>query len=328
MKPLISVIVPVYKVEDYLDQCVSSIVNQTYSNLEVFLVVGDCGDNCPQMCRDWAKKDSRIKVVDRECNGLSDARNAGLDVMQGEYIAFIDSDDYIDKKYIELLYCAIEENGAKMSICGVHKVDEHNKVFESHMVTDGNRTEIFSGKEIFVRGTKGEWQYVTSWGKLFHKDIFKELRFPFKRLHEDEFTFPYVCYEQEKVACVPEMMYYYLQRSDSLMGVGYSEKDYKDCMDMWHDRIRHFEAPERCEMMSYILQSFLGWYMLYMSKNAKQMGKENRKNLNAHCRKYFLWLFKRPYLYDLSYNIKLAVKCVMTLINPDILGKRYAKGIK
>ena len=93
--PLISVIVPIYNVEKYLDRCVDSIINQTYKNLEIILVDDGSPDNCPQMCDDYAKKDSRIKVVHKENGGLSDARNVGMEVATGEYVSFIDSDDYI-----------------------------------------------------------------------------------------------------------------------------------------------------------------------------------------------------------------------------------------
>jgi len=325
MKPLISVIIPVYKVEAYLDKCVSSVVNQTYDNLEIFLVVGDCGDNCPQMCRDWEQKDSRIKVIDRACNGLSDARNAGLEVMKGEYVAFIDSDDYIDERYLELLYAAIEQNQATVAVCGVHKVDENDKIFESHKVTDGDVTEVYTGREIFFKGTKGAWQYVTSWGKLFAAEIFKELRFAFKRFHEDEFAFPFVYYYEKCVACVPEQMYYYLQRSDSLMGDGYSAKDCKDYLDMWQERIDYFSQDDRVEMKSCVIQSYLAWDVLYVTLHAHQMSAEEQVILKSEIRKYFRWIFKKPYLNGFSDSVKLSVKCVFTLINTEILRKRYIK---
>ena len=95
MEELISVIIPVYKVEEYLDECVLSVIRQTYANLEIILVDDGSPDNCPRMCDEWATKDSRIKVIHKENGGLSDARNAGLDAAEGQYIAFIDSDDYI-----------------------------------------------------------------------------------------------------------------------------------------------------------------------------------------------------------------------------------------
>lgn len=113
---LISIIVPVYKVEKYLDKCVESIVEQTYKNLEIILVDDGSPDNCPAMCDEWAKKDSRIKVIHKKNGGLSSARNAGLDGCTGDYIYFLDSDDYIADNCIEMLFNAIVSDGSDMCI--------------------------------------------------------------------------------------------------------------------------------------------------------------------------------------------------------------------
>ena len=119
---LISVIVPVYNVEAYLDKCISSIVNQTYRNLEIILVDDGSPDNCPAMCDAWAKKDSRIRVIHKLNGGLSDARNAGMTVTTGELMAFVDSDDWIDVHYIEYLYNALRQSNADISACDLREV--------------------------------------------------------------------------------------------------------------------------------------------------------------------------------------------------------------
>ena len=126
MQPLISVIVPIYNVEKYLDRCVGSIINQTYKNLEIILVDDGSPDNCPQMCDDYAKKDSRIKVVHKENGGLSDARNAGMKVATGEYVSFIDSDDYISLDFYETLLETIVDNDSDIVECSVVKFYEDN----------------------------------------------------------------------------------------------------------------------------------------------------------------------------------------------------------
>ncbi len=112
MKPLISIIIPVYNVEQYLHRCVDSVLNQTYKNLEIILVNDGSPDNCPFICDEYAKKDKRIIVVHKENGGLSSARNAGLEIVQGEYISFIDSDDWIHENYIEILYKNLHEKKA------------------------------------------------------------------------------------------------------------------------------------------------------------------------------------------------------------------------
>ena len=124
-KPLISVIVPVYKVERYLDECVESIVNQTYHNLEIVLVDDGSPDNCPQMCDDWAKKDERIRVIHKENGGVSSARNAGLDICTGDYISFIDSDDWIPSNFEEEMLAKAEKLSLDVVIANIRRMKEN-----------------------------------------------------------------------------------------------------------------------------------------------------------------------------------------------------------
>ena len=128
---LVSIIVPVYKVEKYLDKCIESIVGQTYENLEIILVDDGSPDNCPAMCDRWAEKDSRIKVIHKENGGLSSARNAGLDACTGEYIYFLDSDDYIAENCIEMLFNTIISDGSDMCIGNLMSVDESENFVDS-----------------------------------------------------------------------------------------------------------------------------------------------------------------------------------------------------
>ena len=114
LQPLISVIVPCYNVEEYLPKCIESILNQTYRNLEILLVDDGSPDNCGRICDEYAAKDSRIRIIHKKNGGLSDARNAALDVMTGEYVTFIDSDDYVSDDYVEYLYKIIKESGVKI----------------------------------------------------------------------------------------------------------------------------------------------------------------------------------------------------------------------
>lgn len=124
MNPLISVIVPIYNVEKYLARCVDSIVNQTYKNLEIILVDDGSPDRCPKMCDDYAEKDSRIKVVHKKNGGLSDARNAGMAVATGEYISFIDSDDYVSDDFFECLLDVMNKENSDIAECSVVKLYE------------------------------------------------------------------------------------------------------------------------------------------------------------------------------------------------------------
>ena len=128
MEELISIIVPIYKTEKYLDRCIKSIINQTYKNLEVILVDDGSPDRCGVICDKWAQKDKRIKVIHKENGGVSDSRNAGLDIANGEYIGFVDSDDYIHKDFIKILYNLCKENNSDISVCETFKTDKDEDI--------------------------------------------------------------------------------------------------------------------------------------------------------------------------------------------------------
>ena len=212
---LISVIVPIYKVEKYLDQCVESIVNQTYKNLEIILVDDGSPDNCPQMCDDWAEKEKRIKVVHKKNGGLSDARNAGLEIATGDYIAFVDSDDWIEKKYIEYLYQAIISTGADMSACDVRSVDEGHEVPEIN--DDIGEIKKLTPKEALGELIKGRTIRAVAWNKLYRANLIINEKFEVGKLHEDEFFTYRIIDKCQSLAYINVLLYNYLQRSGSIM---------------------------------------------------------------------------------------------------------------
>ena len=224
MKPLISVIIPIYNVEEYLVRCVNSVLNQTYQNLEIILVDDGSPDNSPRMCDEFAKKDSRIKVIHKKNGGLSSARNAGLDIATGEYVAFLDSDDYIHPQMYEKLLTSLQANTADMVICGVHYVNEDGTDFDK-VEPCPIKNEVLTQDEVFAKLSKpAGFYYVTTWNKLYKKSIFNNIRFPEGKIHEDEFTIHYIVAECEKIACVKEELYHYVQRSESIMHTTFSIK--------------------------------------------------------------------------------------------------------
>ena len=127
---LISIIVPIYNVEKYLKQCIESIISQTYRNIEIILVDDGSPDNCGKICDEYSQKDKRIIVLHKENGGLSDARNKGIDIAKGDYLTFVDSDDFVNIDYIEKLYNSIKFNNTKLAQCGISKVDENNEIIE------------------------------------------------------------------------------------------------------------------------------------------------------------------------------------------------------
>ena len=244
-EPLISVIVPVYKVEKYLDECVGSIVDQTYRNLEIILVDDGSPDNCPQMCDDWAKKDERIYVIHKENGGAASARNAGLDVCKGEYIAFVDSDDWIGAEFIALLYDCVVSYSLDLAIGNVVRTDSIGKVLSKNVDYPRNAPElfhkVFSGTEfisLFLDDDNGI--SVLPCIKLYNASLFHELRFVEGRLYEDVFLSHHLLYRCERIKMIREAEYYYRQVDGRVMHAVYTPKRL-DAFLAYEDRIKFYE---------------------------------------------------------------------------------------
>lgn len=212
--PLISVIVPIYKVEKYIDRCVDSILAQSFADFELILVDDGSPDKCPQICDEYAKKDSRIRVIHKENGGLSDARNAGIDIAEGEWLAFIDSDDYVHEDYLKSMYNAAIENNADLAVCDFVRVNDDEEVIEDEHRFDELVTE---DKNAMFEHLYSNWRIRPAWNKLYRKEIFSELRFAFGKIHEDEFAIHHVLWNCGKLAVIKDGLYYYRIRQNSIM---------------------------------------------------------------------------------------------------------------
>lgn len=218
MNSLISVIIPVFNVEKFLPRCVESVQKQTYTNIEIILVDDGSPDCCAEICDAYAEKDSRIRVIHKKNGGLSDARNAGMDIARGEYFCFVDSDDYIQPTMLERMSSSIELSGAKLALCNLMCVDENgNRVFpaEESCIHDG----IFSAQELLPRFyQKLGWYYIVAWNKLYHRSLFENIRFPFGKIHEDEYIAAQIIWNAQTIACIESEEYIYIyQRKGSIM---------------------------------------------------------------------------------------------------------------
>ena len=224
---MISVIVPIYNVAEYLTKCIESIINQTYKDLDIILVDDGSPDECPQICDEYALKDNRIRVIHKENGGLSDARNAGLDIVNGEHISFIDSDDYIEPDMFEKMYTAMQSEKADICICGYKEVDYNGNIIKT--VTQEKQT--LSREEALKRLFDGNVYYAIMCNKLFAREVFdnKRLRFPVGKIHEDEFLAHHLYNECKTVSVLCESLYNYLFRDESIMhNVRKSIKDFDD----------------------------------------------------------------------------------------------------
>ena len=223
-EPLISVIVPVYKVEQYLPKCVDSILNQTYRNLEVILVDDGSPDTCGVICDAYAEKDSRVKVIHKENGGLSSARNAGIDIAQGEYFGFVDSDDWIEPGMYETLYAGIAKYNAQMAYGGRYDVD--GATGEKTIGLCPQKEECISGMEML--GRVFVWDNVDSgaWDKLYHRSLFEEIRYPHGMINEDIAIFYKLMELADKVAMCNKPLYNYLHRANSITTAKISDKTF------------------------------------------------------------------------------------------------------
>lgn len=214
MNELISVIVPIYKVENYLEKCVNSIINQTYKNLEIILVDDGSPDNCPKICDDLSKKDKRIKVIHKKNGGLSDARNAGIEVAKGKYLSFIDSDDYIDSDMLEYLLTELKNNNADVSICGKYVNYENGNEEKNN---DSKEKVVMDKREALIKINSFCGFDMSTCDKLYKKYLFDDVRFPYGKKCEDFYTM-YKIFDkcEEKIVYNADAKYHYFQRAGSI----------------------------------------------------------------------------------------------------------------
>ena len=276
-EPLISVIVPVYKVEPYLDKCISSIANQTYKNLEIILVDDGSPDNCPAMCDAWAEKDSRIRVIHKPNGGLSDARNAGMAVATGELMAFVDSDDWIVPDMYEYLYQRLTEDNSDIAACGVQMVWE-NKTPSRMLTRDGNC--VLNQEEAMRAIIEESWLKQPVWYKLYKTALVRDILFPKGKCHEDVFWSYQAVGSAKKVSVSDHVGYYYLQRGGSIMGAGYSLKRL-DAVEAKVQRCTYIQ--ERFPALSPLAVKDLWITCIYQGQLAmRTLGKTEAEKILAH----------------------------------------------
>lgn len=239
MNPLISIIVPIYNVERFLDRCVQSIINQTYKNLEILLIDDGSPDDCPNIAAQWARKDYRVKVYHKSNGGLSDARNYGLDRAKGEYIAFVDSDDYIEPEMYEIMIKGILDNQCELACCGRYYTND-SKNIQSRVLPDCKLlTRNDAVRELLNNGCVEE----AAWDKLYSITLWDNVRFPKDEINEDIVVMPKILSRCTHIIHVGTAFYHYCYNGTSITKSGYNRN--KDVM------FKHME-----ELSLYIKKNF------------------------------------------------------------------------
>ena len=233
--PLITIIVPIYRVEQYLDRCVKSLVNQTYTKIEILLVDDGSPDSCPMLCEEWGKRDTRIKVLHKENGGLSDARNYGIVHAKGEYVSFVDSDDYVSTNYIKYLYGLIEKTGADISCCILKTVTSGDEKF---VQVEKEHLRVLTGKEACADLYNGNYaQMVVSCGKLYRTSIVRK-----------------------KVVVSNCALYAYFQNVKSITHTR-SKKNEQDISIAYYERVAYFRERKEWDLYAKTVNFYTGVVM-------------------------------------------------------------------
>jgi glycosyltransferase involved in cell wall biosynthesis len=307
---MISVIVPVYNVENYIRKCVDSICNQTYKDLEIILVDDGSTDKSGKICDECKAKDNRIKVIHKENSGPSEARNMGLDIAKGEYISFIDSDDYICADMLEILLDSLNRTSSDIAMCDFACVYDGNEVQQSH---DGKVVEkVYENDKMFDLLWDDNVRIVIQCNKLYMKKIFEKLRFPVGKINEDT----YIAHRQmencKRLVYVDKKLYYYRQHGGSIMSI-VTEKRVNDTIDAYYDRINFFIGKDLQAYAERTKKSLIDDLLYFSEKQYVSKDCKIIKYINNRYRKLYLkyWKLlkeKKYLLFFIDYRLYMRYK--------------------
>lgn len=278
--PLISVIVPVYNADKYLKKCLDSIVHQTYRNLEIILIDDGSTDSSGKICNEYSKKDDRIIVVHLDNCGVSSARNYGLEIAKGEYIGFVDSDDYISEEMFETLFHAMEEDGSDFACCNYIQINEEGIPFEGQQLPI--KDECITASEAWKCFILWGCYYVAPWNKLYKAKIFENLRFPAGKRYEDLYIFQDIIDQCDKISQVSKALYYYVRNKESftLQQFNAQEFDFAEAMlrIYQHAKRKHcIELKNYCvQRLAYKFEEY--WKQLQTNTSYKRRYREIKKS--------------------------------------------------
>ncbi len=314
--PKVSIIVPIYKVEKEMDRCIKSILNQTYSNLEIILVNDGSPDKCPEMCNDYAEIDRRIKVIHKRNGGLSDARNEGLKIATGDYISFIDSDDWVADVFIECLLGSLIETNSDIAICNYYLVNEKGQKFKHKMVKEIEVLNHEEGISTLFAQQKFGCMVCT---KLYKKNLFNNLEFPKGKLYEDIAISLPIFDRAKQSVLINKELYYYFQHENSIVNSGFNIhkldmlKYTMKMISYSHNHGHKYDVEAETFYLKSLMMILLQIYQDNSSKKEKNIVRYLKKELISH--KKYIWKNKyiEPrrqfvmYLMIYNFPIKLLV---------------------
>lgn len=273
---LVSIIIPVYNVKKYLPRCMESVLAQSLREFEVLLVDDGSTDGSGALCDEYARADERVQVFHQENGGLSQARNTGLAHAKGEYLTFVDSDDFLHPQFLMELVTLLRDTGAQVSVCRYLPVEEGAEPIEESQ-GPAQSPVCLSGRQAVEKIVLESRRFmITAWGKLYSAGLAQWLRFPQGRLHEDEFVTYKVFFQAQKVAVSSKRYYYYLQRGGSIIRQSFQEKRL-DKLDALREAVSFFEQRgeqqlSRAAKKRYLLNVQIAWYRVHAGmKNSREL---------------------------------------------------------
>lgn len=275
--PKISIIVPIYNVEQYLRKCIYSLINQTYKNLEIILINDGSSDNSGLICDEYAKKDDRIKVIHKENEGVSVARNIGLDIATGEYIFFIDSDDYLNTNAILILFDNLKKYDADISMCEYIRVYDYNykektikediKIYKNIEALEKLYNDTFTFHENYGL-------FISPGSKLYKKKLFENIRYPIGKFYEDGATIYKVLYNAKKIVHTNLILYYYYQRQGSTSRKKI-DKTRLDRLDAFRSQIEFYKENKLYNLYYSAFNTYLNMIIEYYYLFREEIDGEN-----------------------------------------------------
>lgn len=281
MSDIISVVVPIYKVEKYLKECVDSILHQTYTNIEILLIEDGSPDNCPKICNEYAESDSRVKVIHKENGGLSDARNVGIENATGKYLVFVDSDDVIDITMIEKLYLNLTKYNADISECEYIFTKQIPKKLEVKQIQIDKYNNIEALNSMYECGGCK----VVAWNKMYKKELFNDIKFPIGKFHEDVFTTYKLLFSVNKVVHSNEILYFYRNRNDSIVNQ-FNEKRLDVCEAFNEINLFYTKINQKELVIKNIRNALNTLLRFYTYTSSRHIRKKIRINFQYFFKKY------------------------------------------
>lgn len=264
-KPKISIIIPVYKVQEYLERCILSIIQQTYKNLEIILIDDGSPDNCGEICDKYKEQDKRIKVIHKQNEGVSVARNIGIDLATGEYLFFVDSDDYLGENIIDRLYKNLTKYNADISMCNYIRVSDYN----TKVSNNEENIKMYSNIQALEKLYKDTFTFhedysvfIAPWNKLYKKSMFDNIRYPIGKFYEDGATIYKVLYKANNIVYSDSVLYYYYQRSGSTSRKSF-DKTRLDRLDAFKGQMIFYKEKKLDNLYFYAYNTYLNMIIEY-----------------------------------------------------------------